>query len=187
MNKLIIIIVSGMLLLATGARAEEIFLKCVTGETSNYTYINTTKKLVGEAYLQKNKKDLYIYDWIHEDVKISDKEIEYKSTMSFWRGYSPKNKNYHKIVVDRYSGSRNITNNIPSSVDGSINGKTFLNYNVGDRIQFQVKIDASTDWSYIVGDVKHYNRFGLWRIAINNPSGRTDWPKDTWYYNANPN
>jgi hypothetical protein len=106
MKKLIILVLSGMLLLATGARSEEIFLKCVTGETSNYTYINTTKKLVGEAYLQKNKKDLYIYDWIHEDVKISDKEIEYKSTMSFWRGYSPKNKNYHKIVVDRYSGSR---------------------------------------------------------------------------------
>ncbi|CAN1598606.1 hypothetical protein MCEMKE138_01097 [Candidatus Pelagibacterales bacterium] len=94
------------LVLGGAVKAEEIFLKCVTGETSNYTYINTTKKLVGEAYLQKNKKDLYIYDWVHEDVKISDKEIEYKSTNSFWRGYSPKNKNYHKIVIDRYSGSR---------------------------------------------------------------------------------
>ena len=103
-----LILASSFLFLVLGGvvKAEEIFLKCVTGETSNYTYINTTKKLVGEAYLQKNKKDLYIYDWVHEDVKISDKEIEYKSTNSFWRGYSPKNKNYHKIVIDRYSGSR---------------------------------------------------------------------------------
>ena len=102
-----LILASIFLFLVLGGvvKAEEIFLKCVTGETSNYTYINTTKKLVGEAYLQKNKKDLYIYDWVHEDVKISDKEIEYKSTMSYW-GYFPKKKNYNKMVIDRYSGSR---------------------------------------------------------------------------------
>ncbi len=28
-------------------------------------------------------------------------------------------------------------------------------------------------------------KFGIWRIAINNPSGTTDWFKDTWYYAAN--
>ena len=64
------------LVLVGVVKAEEIFLKCGTWETTNYTYVNTTKKLVGEAYLQKNKKDLYIYDWVHEEVKISDKEID---------------------------------------------------------------------------------------------------------------
>jgi hypothetical protein len=90
----LLILASSFLFLVLGgvAKAEEIFLKCGTEETSSYTYINTTKKLVGLAYLQKNKKDLFIYDWVYEDVKISDKEIEYKSTMSYWQGYFPKKK-----------------------------------------------------------------------------------------------
>jgi hypothetical protein len=120
----------------------------------------------------------------------------YMLEVTFTRG-NPFLSNVNGVVIanhfsyyftDRYSDSRRlITNNIPSSVDGPINGKTFLNYNVGDRIQFQVKLNASNEWSYIVEDgYKYYNKFGLWRIAISNPSGRTDWPKDPWYYNANP-
>jgi hypothetical protein len=104
MKKLITFIVSGMLLLSTEARSEEIFLKCGDWVTSNYKYINTTKKLVGEAYLQENKRDLFVYDWIHEGIKITDKEIEYRSLMAFFWGYYPKKKNYSKVVINRYSG-----------------------------------------------------------------------------------
>jgi len=93
-----------MLLLSTEARSEEIFLKCGDWETSNNKYINTTKKLVGEAYLQENKRDLFVYDWIHEGIKITDKEIEYRSLMAFFWGYYPKKKNYSKVVINRYSG-----------------------------------------------------------------------------------
>lgn len=110
-----LILASSFLFLVLGGvvKAEEIFLKCGTGETSNYNYINTTKKLVGEAYLQKNKKDLFIYDWVHEEVKISDKEIEYKDTMTFMWGYFPKKKNYNKVVIDRYSGRMKFYNKDP--------------------------------------------------------------------------
>ena len=101
------------LVLVGVVKAEEIFLKCGTWETTNYTYVNTTKKLVGEAYLQKNKKDLYIYDWVHEEVKISDKEIEFKNTMTFMWGYFPRKKNYNKEVIDRYSGKVKFYNKDP--------------------------------------------------------------------------
>jgi hypothetical protein len=117
MKKIILFIVSGMLLLGTDARSEEIFLKCGTWETSNYQYINTTKKLVGEAYLQKNKRDLFVYDWLHEEVKITDKEIEYKDLMTFAWGYYPKKKNYNKVTIDRYSGRMKFYNKDPNIFD----------------------------------------------------------------------
>ncbi len=110
-----LILTSSFLFLVLGGvvKAEEFFLKCGTWETTNYTYINTTKKLVGEAYLQKNKKDLFIYDWVHEDVKISDQEIEFKNTMTFMWGYFPKKKNYNKEVINRYSGEVKFYNKDP--------------------------------------------------------------------------
>jgi len=104
MIRLILLIVSGMLLLGTEASSEEIFLKCGDWETRNYNYINTSKKLVGEAYLQENKRDLFVYDWVHEGIKITDKEIEYRDLMAFLWGYYPKKKNYSKVIINRYSG-----------------------------------------------------------------------------------
>jgi len=104
MTRLITLILSGMLLLGTEASSEEIFLKCGDWETRNYNYINTTKKLVGEAYLQENKRDLFVYDWVHEGIKITDKEIEYRDLMAFLWGYYPEKKNYSKVIINRYSG-----------------------------------------------------------------------------------
>jgi hypothetical protein len=73
-------------------------------------------------------------------------------------------------------------NNDPTSYSAY---KGVLNYNAGDRIQFKIKIDGRQDYTNDNGTT-YYNKFGFWRIATNNPSGRTDWPKDTWYYTANP-
>jgi hypothetical protein len=63
--------------------------------------------------------------------------------------------------------------------------KGVLNYNAGDKIQFKIKIDGLQDYTTGNGNT-YYNKFGLWRIPINNPLGRTDWPKDPWYYQTNP-
>ena len=63
--------------------------------------------------------------------------------------------------------------------------KANLNYNSGDKLQIKIKINGLTDYTQSDGNT-YYCKFGLCRIATNNPSGRTDWPKDPWYYDANP-
>jgi len=101
--KTLFIVFSFLFLVFGGiAKAEEFFLKC--GSSNTLVYVNTTKKLVGEAYFQKNKKDLFVYDWLHEDVKISNEEIKYNSTLTFLHGYVPMAKYYNKHVIKRYSG-----------------------------------------------------------------------------------
>lgn len=102
--------------LTSNCFSEEILLICGDQNRPSYTYIDLDNKKAGPAYLQKNKKDLYIYDWAYEDVKISDKEIEYLNTVSFWAGYMPKIKNYSKIVIDRYTGTTSFYNKSPDKV-----------------------------------------------------------------------
>jgi len=103
--KTLFIVFSFLFLVFGGiAKAEEFFLKC--GSSNTLVYVNTTKKLVGEAYFQKNKKDLFIYDWVHEGVKISDEEIKYNNTITFLYGYIPTAKYYNKHVINRNSGRK---------------------------------------------------------------------------------
>jgi len=87
------------------ASADELILRCGISPPYTYDYIHLDKKKAGIAYLQKNKKDIFIYDWTYEDVSISENEIEYLVTISFWLGYEPKIKRYNKIIIDRNSGN----------------------------------------------------------------------------------
>jgi hypothetical protein len=158
----------------------QIELKTTLSATTLIPYFNSNEFLVHE-----NKIKLFQLGYYTLEV-VGSRGIPFLSNVN----EAVVANHFSYYYTDRYSGTRyDIKNNIPSSVDGTSGGKTFLNYNAGDRIQFQVKIDGPTDWSYTDSStgVTHYNRFGLWRIAINNPTGRTDWPKDPWFYTANPN
>jgi len=104
MKKLIIQTFIFLIFIISNSLSSELILKC--GNFSGpYVYINLSKEIGGPAFLQKNKKDLFIYDWAYENVSVTKEKIEYLNTvLGLGYVYRPELKRYNKEVIDRYSG-----------------------------------------------------------------------------------
>jgi hypothetical protein len=80
---------------------EEFFLECNPGQS--YSYYNEKKNLVASVF-KKQDRELHIYDWIHSNVKFTDKKITYKfKGFDQYKVYSSFER-YNKTELDRYSG-----------------------------------------------------------------------------------
>ena len=104
MKKLIIQTFIFLIFIISNSVSSELILKC--GNFSGpYSYFNLSKAIGGPAFLQKNKKDLFIYDWAFENMSITKEKIEYLNpVVGLGYVYRPELKRYNKIVIDRYLG-----------------------------------------------------------------------------------
>ena len=108
MKKLLGILVLGLLWCNVGF-AKTFLLQCNSSADSELKYpyhliVDDVKNNVSYAGLVKKTNEIYVYDWIYENVKVNEKKIEYNNTISFFLGYDPLFGRYNKTVIDRYTG-----------------------------------------------------------------------------------
>ena len=60
------------------------------------------------SVFKKQDRELHIYDWVHSNVKFTDKKITYKfKGFDQYKVYSSFER-YNKTELDRYSGTKTI-------------------------------------------------------------------------------
>ena len=104
MKKLLGIVVLG-LLLSGNAYAKTLILNCpqiVLGQNlGSIYYIDTIKKSVGRAYIDKKNKTLNVYTWWFKNIIFEEKKISFNDPERGLYWYAPDLAWLAKIEIDR--------------------------------------------------------------------------------------